>query len=128
MSEARSRYVIRDHCGVFVEAGCNRHSYVADLFISELLASREGLEAAAQLGIPKVIIQTNCSSLEKLWQEKCQSRTEGAHVVREMKVLCSGFQEVKLLHVGRDANKARAKEALSIGSFCFDEYLDFLLM
>jgi hypothetical protein len=58
-SEAGSGYVIRDHQGVFEEAGCMKHRYGDDPFISELLASREGLEAAVCRGIPKIIIKTD---------------------------------------------------------------------
>jgi hypothetical protein len=61
--------------------------------------------------------------VEKVWQDEGQTQIEGAHLVREMKSLRSFFQEVKLLHVGREANKAVhrcAKEALIIGDFCCD--------
>lgn len=57
--EAGSGYVIRDANGVFVEAGCRKHLHIDDPFISEVLACMEGLEAAARLGIPKIILQTD---------------------------------------------------------------------
>jgi ribonuclease HI len=128
--EGGSGYVIRNELGEFLEAGCRRHSFVEDPFISELLASREGLEAAARQGIPKVIIQTDSKNLVSLWQDESQPRFQGAHVVQEMKVLCENFQEVKFLYIGRDANKVAhrcAKEALSVvGSVRFDVMPGFL--
>jgi hypothetical protein len=52
--EAGSGYVIRNYLGEFVEAGCRKYPHIDDPFISELLASRDGLEAAARLGISKL--------------------------------------------------------------------------
>jgi hypothetical protein len=122
LREAGSGYVIRNDLGEFVEAGCRKYPHIDDPFINELLASRDGLEAAARLGIPKIIIQTDCSSLAELWQDERQTRSEGAHVLGEMKMMCVNFQEVKLLFLGRDA-----KEALSVVDFvCFDVIPGFL--
>jgi ribonuclease HI len=127
---AGSGYIIRNHNGELMEVGCRKHNHVDDPFVSEILAAREGLEAAARLGIPKVIIQTDCLSLERVWREEVQVRIEGAHIISEMKGLCSSFQEVKLLFLGRDANKAAhmcAKEALSVVDFVrFDVIPGFL--
>jgi ribonuclease HI len=127
---AGSGYIIRNHNGELMEAGCRKQNHVDDPFVSEILAAREGLEAAARLGIPKVIIQTDCLSLERVWREEVQVRIEGAHIISEMKGLCSSFQEVKLLFLGRDANKAAhmcAKEALSVVDFVrFDVIPGFL--
>lgn len=51
-------------------------------------------------------------------------------MLREMKEFCSNFQEVKLLFLGRDANKVAhrcAKEALSVLDFVrFDVIPGFL--
>lgn len=128
--EAGSGYVIRDESGGFVEAGCRKHANVEDPFISELLACREGVEAAARLAIPRLIIQTDCKTLVDLWQDGMQQRSEGAHILSEMQMMCKNFQEVKLLHVGRDANNAAhkcAKEALSVVNFIrFDVIPGFL--
>jgi hypothetical protein len=55
---------------------------------------------------------------------------EGAHVVCEMKEICSRFQEVKLLHIGREANKAAhccSKEALSIVESVYFDVMPGLL-
>ena len=65
-----------------------------------------------------------------MWQDDKVVRIEGAHIVRELKELSSSFQEVKLLFLGRDANKAAhlcAKEALSVLDFVrFDVIPGFL--
>jgi hypothetical protein len=70
------------------EAGCSKHAHVEDPFISELLACREGLEAAARLGIPKIILQTDCSSLVDLWKDGKEQRITGAHIIKEMQDMC----------------------------------------
>jgi ribonuclease HI len=61
--KAGSCYVLRNDLAEFVEAGCRKHAHVDDPLVSELLACRDGLEAAVRLGIPKFIIQTDCSSV-----------------------------------------------------------------
>jgi hypothetical protein len=73
-NEAGSGYVIRNDTTGFVEAGCSKHAYVEDPFISELLACRERLEAVAMLGIPKIILQADCSSLVDLWKDGKEQR------------------------------------------------------
>jgi hypothetical protein len=115
-NEAGSGYIIRNELGQFVEAGCCKHPQIGDPQISELLACREGREAAARLGISKVILQSDCSNLVKLWNEE-HVRAEGAHIFQEMKMVSASFQDYKFLHVGRDANNAAhrsAREALGI--------------
>jgi hypothetical protein len=52
-TSAGSGYVIRGDTGVFIEAGCCKHQQVEDPFISELLASHEGIEAAVRRGLSK---------------------------------------------------------------------------
>jgi hypothetical protein len=82
------------------------------------------------LGIPKIILQTDCSSLVDLWKDGKEQMIIGAHIVKEMQDMCQLFQEVRLLYIGRDANNAAhrcGKEALSIVNFvCFDVILGFL--
>jgi hypothetical protein len=53
--------------GELIEAGCFKHPHIIDPHTSELLAWREGLEAAVRLGISEVILQTECRNLVKLW-------------------------------------------------------------
>jgi ribonuclease HI len=128
--EAGSGYVIRNDLAEFVEAGCRKHGYVDDPLLRELLACRDGLEAAVRPGFPKLIIQTDCTSVVDMWTEEKEPRFLGAHIIKEMKLLCNSFQEVKLLHIGREENKAAhccAREALSgVSSIRFDVTPRFL--
>jgi hypothetical protein len=48
--EARSRYIIHNDHGEFVQAGCLKHSDLDDHFINEVLVSKEGIGAATTLG------------------------------------------------------------------------------
>jgi hypothetical protein len=52
---AGSGYIICNHNGELIEAVCRKHIHVDDPFMIEILAARESLEAAARLGIQKVI-------------------------------------------------------------------------
>jgi hypothetical protein len=56
--EDGSGYIIRNDMGELIEAGCFKHPHIIDPHTSELLAWREGLEAAVRLGISEVILQT----------------------------------------------------------------------
>jgi hypothetical protein len=47
--------------------------------------------------LKKMIIQTDCISLERVWQETEKVRIKGAHIISELKGLGSSFLEVKLL-------------------------------
>jgi ribonuclease HI len=104
---------------------------VKDAFISELLACREGLEAAVRLKLTKVILQTDSSFLMSLCQDVRQVRAYGAHILNELKVISQQLQAFKLLYLNRTTNFAAhvcAREALSIDSFlCFDVTPGFLL-
>jgi hypothetical protein len=72
-----------------METGCRHYSFIVDPLMSKILASREGLEAAARLGIQRIIVLTDCSNMANIWQDAKQVRIEGAHVVSEMKELCA---------------------------------------
>jgi hypothetical protein len=67
-----------------------------------MLACRDGLEAAARLSIPNFILflkrkhseyhypDRHEGSLE-MWDDEKQIRTEGAHIIYEIKDRCSSF-------------------------------------
>jgi hypothetical protein len=90
-----SGFVIRDDLATFIQAGSIKQSHVEDSSVSELLGCREGLEAASRIGLEKVIIQTDCSGLVSLWYGEC------IHILKELKVLSSTFQDFKILFVKR---------------------------
>ena len=58
----------------FMKDGCCKHSFIGNPFISELLASKERLEATITLGIPKIIIQTECNSSEDMWLDEKKNK------------------------------------------------------
>ena len=130
---AGSGYVLRDSEGVLIEGGCHRHLRVVDPFISELLALRDGLEAAVRRNLAQVIVQTDCASLVSLWQYPRQLRMEGSHILIELKKTRAMRSRLSSFfnYLNRSANFAAhtcAKEALSIvNPFCFDVTPGFLL-
>lgn len=79
--KAGSGFVVRDDHGRLVMAGFVPHESVADLFMSDLLACREGMEEASVRGLRQAILQTDCANIVKLWNDPRNLGNDGVQMV-----------------------------------------------
>jgi len=54
-------FIIRDDQGAVVTAGAGKEQFVQSAFHAELLGCLAGLKAAAQLGIRRIVLETDAS-------------------------------------------------------------------
>jgi hypothetical protein len=52
-------FVIRDHLGCVTRAGASRCAYLMDAYHSEVIGCREGVRAAVEMGMQKLVIETD---------------------------------------------------------------------
>jgi ribonuclease HI len=96
--------VLRDHHGVFLAGACRFPPYVIDPEQAELLACRRGLEVAKELGLEKVLLETDCAAVvSKL---HCRERDQSLHgpLVEDVKLMLQDFAEAEVRHARRVCN------------------------
>jgi ribonuclease HI len=98
--------VFRDYHGGFLRGVCHLFPSVADAGQAELLACRQGLEVAKELGLGKVLLETDCSTVVSKLQCEEKDRSIHGHLVEEIKVLLRDFAEVGVRHASRSCNGA----------------------
>ena len=54
-------FIIRDDHGMMVLVGAGKANFLLDAFHAELLGCLAGVKAAVQLGISKIVLETNAS-------------------------------------------------------------------
>ena len=104
--------------GEFVVAKTCYIQHNSDPFIGEMLACREVMELAVQHGFTHVELETDCLNLIQAWQAEDQ-RSEGCHVLRELRSTSRFFQGFSFRFVRRAMNSAAhwlARHALVISS------------
>ena len=108
---------IRDELGVaggggvarkengFVSAWCRSYQYVTDPLTIEALALRDAVVFATQQGYQKVIFESDCEELVRLWKERASHRSVIAPILSEIDEIRPSFRWFDLCFAGRTANK-----------------------
>ena len=95
-------FVARDHHGFFLRAGGSRYEGIIDPLTLELLACRDGLSMACDMGLHRVEVQTDCQEIIRLWESPQKSSCY--HLLKEIEVLSTFFQGFKLRFANRRCN------------------------
>ena len=116
-------FVVRDHQGAFVSAGCSRYDGVSDPLTIKLLACRDVLAAAQNSGLQYVEVETDCQQIQNLWE--APQKSSCFHLIREMRDMCNFFQGFKLRYACRRTNSAAHRVArhalkLSVSMLVYD--------
>lgn len=85
-----------------MRAGCSRYEGVTDPLSIELLACRDALAMAQEMGLQQVEIETDCQEIQRLWE--APQKSTGFHLIREMKEMSTLFQGFKLRFASRLTN------------------------
>jgi ribonuclease HI len=112
--------VVRDYTGKFIYANCKELLFVADPFMAEAYALREGLSAAQFLGGNQYIIQSDNSQVIDTMNDGGFSATSSAAIFDDCRILAAGYINISFEHCRREANEA----AHEIARFCFENRID----
>jgi ribonuclease HI len=113
-------FLIRDHDGDVVLTGRGKINNALSAFHSELIACLQGVQVASDLGIGKLILETDALNVQQAVQAKgFDTRPEGG-LIEELKSLArSNFNAFVCNFLGRDGNRA-AHALAGLGYSCIE--------
>jgi hypothetical protein len=97
--------VLRDDAGVFVRGSAKWYDHCLDALTMEAIACRDGLALAAQSGVRKIWLETNCQQVVLLWQTGINQRSTIVTILQEIRELSLLFLDFKFSFVSRNCNK-----------------------
>jgi ribonuclease HI len=98
-------FVIRDHCGKVAAAGAGSSNILLSAQHAEAIACMKGLEYAAELGMRRVVLETDAISIAKALPEPGIDRSIIGSVLCDIKtIMYNEFSECTISHVSRDCN------------------------
>jgi ribonuclease HI len=97
--------VLRDAHGGFVAGAGRFFPSVSDAERVELLACRSAVLVAKDMGIPRLVLETDCMGAKTKITGKELDRSMHGPLVEEIKALLQGFEDYKVQHVSRKCNK-----------------------
>lgn len=115
------RVVLRDARGQVVAAKCKQLGSISDALTAEAYAYRDVVLMIKDLGLSKVIVETDCQELVALWNSRTNNRCAIISVLNQIHVLNQQCTHFVLAYVRREANMAAhdtAKFALLPNSEC----------
>jgi hypothetical protein len=77
---------------------------VSDAERSELLACRSAILVAKDMGIPRLVLETDCMGAKAKITCSELDRSMHGHLVEEIRVLLQGFEDYNVQHVSRKCN------------------------
>ena len=80
-------FIIRDEQGTVVTAGAGKEQFVQSAFHAELLGCLAGLKAAAQLGIRRVVLETNASLVKAALEDDAYRLSAMSGITTELRLL-----------------------------------------
>jgi hypothetical protein len=99
-------YVIRDHDGTVIKAGAGRCSYLLDAFHSEVVGCKAGIRAAEELGMSKVVIETDSLLLKMALESNSFALAQTGGILCEIKtMLLDSFSSWSFSLCPRECNK-----------------------
>jgi ribonuclease HI len=99
-----SGIVLRDHHGGFRAAACRFLTDVPDPERAELLACKHALDLAAEQGVDKVWVETDCLSAVTKIKGVDKDRSGHGPLVEAIKDQLKGFSDYSVNHVRRSGN------------------------
>jgi hypothetical protein len=96
--------VLRDAHGGFVAGAGRFYPSVSDAERPELLACRTAVLLAKDLGIPRLVLETDCMGANAKITGRELDRSMHGPLVEEIKALLHGFDDYKVQHVSRKCN------------------------
>jgi hypothetical protein len=97
--------IARDCKGIFLAASCKEIHFVADPFMAEAYALRDGLSLAQFLGGNKVIIQSDNVQVIETLMNGCFSATSSSAIFDDCRILSAGYREILFEHCSREVNQ-----------------------
>ena len=82
-------YIIRDNDGYTVIAGRGRLSHLLDPFQAELIACLQGIQAAIDIGITKIIVETDAVMVKFAVEAKDWGLSVPGRIIQEIQELAS---------------------------------------
>jgi ribonuclease HI len=98
--------VVRNHEGMLLRATALWFAHAASALILEAEAVRAGIRLAIDMGIQRVIIETDALEVVNLWKEKGTGRSIITSICQEVRELSGFLASFELNHVKRHANEA----------------------
>ncbi|XP_026439307.1 uncharacterized protein LOC113337995 [Papaver somniferum] len=105
--------VIRDESGAFV-ACYWKHIFKNNNNVAEVLAIRDGLRLAVDLGLHYLEVESDSSYVVQLCNEEVQPNWDCFGLLKEISGLKSRFSQVKIQQRYREANKVADKYRLKM--------------
>ncbi|XBI06774.1 uncharacterized protein [Aegilops tauschii subsp. strangulata] len=96
--------VLRDHKGGFVAASSEQLEHVADAGTAEAYALRRGLLLAQELGISKLVVESDCLEVINTMQNGGFTASGAVAIYSDCLVLVIGYTSVTFVHCPREAN------------------------
>ena len=102
----------------------------------EALACRDGLILAKNYGATRVVLETDCQDLVRLWSLKDEQRSSVTSILREIQELSNSLISFSLCYASRECNLVAhvlAKQVSSVcvmgewhqATSCVERYLEF---
>jgi hypothetical protein len=82
----------------------------------EALACRDGMKLAAQMGLRRVALETDCLQVVQLWKKKETQRSVIDRILKEMEEISLAFQEFSFSFISRNCNKVAHLLARQVSS------------
>ena len=99
-------FIIRDDHNMMVLAGAGKANFLLDAFHAELLGCLDGVKAAVQLGISKIVLETNASLVKSAVESGEYRLSALGGVITELRLLLmSEFVEARVQVCPRLCNK-----------------------
>jgi len=99
--------LIRDCDGDLVSTGRGRINHLLSPFHAELIACLQGIQLAVDLGIGRIIVETDAQEVVKAIKSSSYDASVVGHLVDEIKfLLASNFLSFECVFIGRECNRA----------------------
>jgi ribonuclease HI len=96
--------IIRDSSGSFIAASSCFIEHVVDASMAEVIALREGLLLAQQIGCSQLMIQSDCLEVVETMKQYGITATASAPVYDECNQLWQDFVLIAIEHCNQEAN------------------------
>jgi hypothetical protein len=79
--------------------------YLVDTPMAEAFALKEGLMLAQYIGGNRIIVQSDCMEVVEIMKNEGFTANSAVAIYDECNVVWSGFQEISIEHLNREANQ-----------------------
>jgi hypothetical protein len=99
-------YVIRDHVGEVIKAGVGKCAHLLDAFHSEVLACKAGVQAAEEMGMPRVVVETDSLLLKLALDSNSFALSQAGGIIHEIKSMLNvSFSSWRSSYCPRECNR-----------------------